>query len=53
MNKKQRVEFQDLCNDKTKVIITEFGWRAGGEMIERSKRGPEQTLRNIDKVLSE
>jgi uncharacterized protein YndB with AHSA1/START domain len=53
MDKKQQVEFEDLGGEKTKVAITEFGWQAGGVMIERSRRGLEQTLRNIDKVLSD
>jgi hypothetical protein len=53
MHKKQQVEFEDLGGEKTKVAITEFGWQAGGVMIERSRRGLEQTLRNIDKVLSD
>lgn len=51
MDKKQQVEFKDLGNGKTEVTITEFGWQADGIMIERSKRGLEQTLVNIDKVL--
>ena len=53
MDKKQQVEFKDLGGEKTKVTITEFGWVTGGIMIERSRRGLEQTLTNIDKVLSE
>jgi uncharacterized protein YndB with AHSA1/START domain len=53
MDKEQQVEFKDLGGGKTKVTITEFGWLAGGVMIERSQRGLEQTLANIDKVLSE
>jgi len=42
-----------LGGGKTKVTITEFGWLAEGVMIERSQRGLEQTLANIDKMLSE
>lgn len=53
MDKKQQVEFKDLGGGRTKVTITEFGWLAGGVMIERSQRGLEQTLANIDEVLSE
>ena len=53
MDKKQQVEFNDLGGGKTKVTITEFGWPAGDVMVERSRRGLEQTLANIDKVLSE
>jgi uncharacterized protein YndB with AHSA1/START domain len=53
MDKEQQVEFKDLGGGKTKVTITEFGWLAEGVMIERSQRGLEQTLANIDKVLSE
>lgn len=53
MDKKQQIEFKDLGDGKTRVTITEFGWRAGGVMIERSRRGLEQTLANIDKVLSD
>ena len=53
MDKKQQVEFDDLGGGKTKVTITEFGWPAGGVMVERSRRGLEQTLATIDKVLSE
>jgi uncharacterized protein YndB with AHSA1/START domain len=52
-DKKQQVEFKELGGGKTKVTITEFGWLAGGEMIERSQRGLEQTLANIDEVVSE
>jgi hypothetical protein len=51
MDKKQQVEFKDLGDGKTKVTITEFGWLAGGIMVERSRHGLEQTLSNIDKVL--
>ena len=53
MDKEQQVEVKDLGGGKTKVTITEFGWLAGGVMIERSQSGLEQTLANIDKVLSE
>jgi uncharacterized protein YndB with AHSA1/START domain len=53
MDKKQQVEFNDLGGRETEVTITEFGWLAGGDMIERSRRGLEQTLANIDEVLSE
>jgi uncharacterized protein YndB with AHSA1/START domain len=53
MDKEQQVEFEDLGGGKTEVTITEFGWLAGGDMIERSRRGLEQTLANIDEVLSE
>ena len=51
MDKKHQVEFKDLGDGKTNVTITEFGWQADGVMIERSRRGLEQTLENIDKVL--
>jgi uncharacterized protein YndB with AHSA1/START domain len=53
VDKKQQVEFEDLGDGKTKVTITEFGWLAGGVMVERSRRGLEQTLSNIDTVLSD
>jgi uncharacterized protein YndB with AHSA1/START domain len=53
VDKKQQVEFEDLGDGKTKVTITEFGWLAGGVMVERSRRGLEETLSNIDRVLSE
>ncbi len=53
MNKKQQVEFEALDDTKTKVTITEFGWLADGIMLERSRRGLEQTLLNIDKVLED
>lgn len=53
MDKKQQVEFKDLGDGKTKVTVTEFGWPVGDVMIERSRRGLEQTLTNIDKVLCE
>lgn len=53
MDKEQQVEFKDLGDGNTKVTITEFGWLAEGVMIERSRRGLEQTLANIDEVLSE
>jgi uncharacterized protein YndB with AHSA1/START domain len=51
MNKKQQFEFKDF-DGKTNITITEFGWQADGVMIERSKRGLEQILVNIDKILS-
>ncbi len=51
MNKQQQVVFEDLGDGKTKVTITEYGWHPDGIMIERSRRGLEQTLSNIDKVL--
>jgi uncharacterized protein YndB with AHSA1/START domain len=50
---KQQVEFEALGGGKTKVTIAEHGWLAGGVMVERSRRGLEQTLANIDKVLLE
>ena len=53
MDREQQVEFKDLGGGKTKVTITEFGWLAGDVMIKRSQRGLEQTLANVDKVLSE
>ena len=53
MNRKQQVQFNDVGGGKTRVTITEFGWPAGDVMVERSRRGLEQTLANIDKVLSE
>jgi uncharacterized protein YndB with AHSA1/START domain len=53
MDKKQQVEFEDLGDGKTKVTVTEFGWLAGSAMVERSRRGLEQTLSNIDRVLSD
>jgi uncharacterized protein YndB with AHSA1/START domain len=53
MDKEQQIEFEDLGGGKTLVTITEAGWLAGGEMIERSRRGLEQTLGNLDKLLSE
>lgn len=53
MDKNQQVEFGDLGGGRTKVTVTEFGWLAGGVMIERSRRGLEQTLAIIDNVLSE
>lgn len=53
MNKKQQVEFKSLGNGKTRVTVTEFGWPAGDVMVERSRRGLDQTLANIDKVLRE
>lgn len=53
MNKKQQVEFKDINASKTKVTITEYGWRADGVMLERSKRGLEQTLINVEKVLKD
>ena len=49
---RQQVEFEKFGSGQTKVIITEFGWLADGVMIERSREGLEQTLKNIDKVLS-
>jgi len=52
IDKKQQVESKDLGNGATGLIITEFGWQARGIMIERSKRGLEQTLANIDKVFN-
>lgn len=52
MDKKQQVEFRALGDGKTKVTITELDWPAKGFMVERSRRGLEQTLVNIDKVLS-
>ena len=51
MDKEQQIEFEDLGDGKTRVTITESGWLAGGVMIERSRRGLEQTLANIDKEL--
>jgi uncharacterized protein YndB with AHSA1/START domain len=51
MDKKQEVEFKELESGGTEVTITEFGWEDGGVMIDRSRRGLEQTLANIDKVL--
>ncbi len=53
MDKKQQVKFEEVDINKTLITITEFGWPTGGVMIERSKRGLEQTLANIDRVLSE
>jgi uncharacterized protein YndB with AHSA1/START domain len=53
MDKEQQVEFKDLDDGRTEVTITEFGWLAGGVMLERSRRGLEQTLSNIEKVLSD
>jgi uncharacterized protein YndB with AHSA1/START domain len=53
MDKEQRIDFEDVGGGRTKITVTESGWLAGGDMIERSRRGLEQTLANIDKVLSE
>lgn len=53
IDKKQQVVFENLGDGKTKVTVTEFGWLAEGVMIERSRRGLEETLANIDQVLSE
>ena len=53
VDKEQQVEFKDLGDGRTEVTITEFGWLAGGVMVERSRRGLEQTLSNIDRVLSD
>lgn len=53
MDKLQQVEFEDLGDGTTKVTITESGWLADGVMLERSKAGLQQTLANIDRVLSE
>lgn len=52
MDKKQQFEFKDFGNGKTGITITEFGWRADGVMIERSKRGLKQILANMENVLS-
>lgn len=53
MDKDQQAEFVDLGNGTTKVTVTERGWLAGGIMAERSRRGLEQTLANIDRLLAE
>lgn len=53
MDKEQQAEFLDLGNGRTKVTVTERGWLAGGVMAERSRRGLEQTLANIEKLLAE
>ena len=53
MGIKQQIEFEESEGNKTKVTVTEFGWLAEGVMLERSRNGLEQTLNNIDKVLSE
>jgi uncharacterized protein YndB with AHSA1/START domain len=53
IDKEQQVEFENLGDGRTRVTITEFGWIAGGVMVERSRRGLEQTLSNIDRVLSD
>ena len=52
-DQEQQVEFQDLGGARTQVTVTESGWLAGGVMIEHSRLGLEQTLANIDEVLSE
>jgi uncharacterized protein YndB with AHSA1/START domain len=53
MDKQQQAEFAALGPGRTKVTVTERGWLAGGTMAERSRRGLEQTLANIDRLLAE
>lgn len=53
MDKEQQAEFADLGDGRTKVTVTERGWLAGGVMAERSRRGLEQTLANIDRLLAD
>ncbi|HUR26101.1 MAG TPA: SRPBCC domain-containing protein [Candidatus Thermoplasmatota archaeon] len=53
MDKEQQAEFMDLGDGRTKVTVTERGWLAGGVMAERSRRGLEQTLANIERLLAD
>lgn len=53
MDKPQQAEFTDLGDGRTKVTVTERGWLADGVMAERSRRGLEQTLANIERVLAD
>lgn len=53
VDKPQQAEFIDLGNGTTKVVVTERGWPSGSVMLERSRRGLEQTLANIAAVLAQ
>ena len=51
-DQRQVVEFEDLGDGTTEVIITEYDWTVG-QMMEMSRLGMEQCLHKMAKVLAQ